>query len=154
GTGTNGALNVSGTGSVTAGQDLTDNGTMTVSTGGTVTVTRDFLGTPSTSTNLSGGTLKIGRDFRLPTAGISNWNLIPNAGTVEFTTASAGDGGQFTGLSPGGGSVQFNNLTLSGSNDPNWDNVANTTIQVKGNYANNNTLATAPVLTGTTTTFT
>src|SRR5439155_16200288 len=71
-------------------------------------------------------------------------------GTVEFTTATAGDANQFKTLS---GTVQFPNLTLSGANDPNWNAIAGTTIGVAGNFTNNNTTAANPILTGVANTF-
>src|ERR1051326_6840253 len=138
------SLTISGGSLATAasGQDLTNEGTLTISNG-TLTIGRDFLGSGTTA--MSGGTLKVGRDFRLTSTGVNNWSQ--TGGTVEFTTIAAGDAGQFTGVGVAG--IHFYNLAVSGANDAKL-NTGSETIQIKGDLTYTNTKAGAGDIGGTT----
>ena len=124
----NGTLLI-GAGTVVVGRDLTVSGTLAM-TGGSLTVPRDFLGAGVTTMN--DGTLRVGRNFGFTATG---WSA--TGGTVEFTTASSGNGNQLAGVPT---AIQFNHLSVSGANDANLDQ-GGKTLNLTGNYSNTSTNA-------------
>jgi hypothetical protein len=92
--------------------DFTNNGTLTISGSGTLDFGQDFLGSGTSS--MTGGTLKVGREFRLAAAGVTNWSA--TGGTIEFTTVANGDAGQFTGSASA--ASNSHNVVVSGTNGP------------------------------------
>ncbi len=93
-----GVLTMNGSGSLTATDNLTVNGTLTISAG-TLTGQNDFSG--SGTITMSGGTLKIDHDWKVAPS-----NFSASGGTVEFTGSNGGMGLNTS------GDYSFYNLTV------------------------------------------